>query len=224
MIFHGLQVITFNLISKKAHKRIVEILNLVLIWDLKILGTRFKITKESEFPIDRPILFVSNHQGMFDIPPIVWHVRKYSPKFVAKSELVRGVPSISYNLRHGGSVVIDRSKPEESLVKLKEFGKYIEENKYSAVIFAEGTRSKDGKLKPFKKRGIQSILDNISSAYIVPITISNSWRINEKGSFPLGIGNKIKVHFHKPLKSEDYSIDELMDVLPQLIASKLVQD
>ena len=51
---------------------------------------------------------------MYDISPIMWYLRKHHVKFVAKKELGKGIPSVSYNLRHGGSILIDRKKPTSS--------------------------------------------------------------------------------------------------------------
>ena len=72
--------------------------------------------------------------------PISCYLKKHHPKFVSKIELGKGIPSVSYNLRHGGSVLIDRKDPRQSLTAIKDFGKYIEENNYAAVIFPEGTQ------------------------------------------------------------------------------------
>jgi 1-acyl-sn-glycerol-3-phosphate acyltransferase len=53
----------------------------------------------------------------------------------------KGIPSVSYNLRHGGSALIDRKIPNKPFLKSK-LGDYIEEHNRSAVIFPEGTRVK----------------------------------------------------------------------------------
>ena len=69
-----------------------------------------------------PLIIVSNHQSMNDIPPIIWYMRKYHPKFVSKIELGKGIPSVSYNLRHGGSALIDRKDSKQALVAIARFG------------------------------------------------------------------------------------------------------
>jgi len=67
-----------------------------------ILGTRYAFPSPKNLPKDKPLIIISNHQSMYDIPPIIWHMRAYHPKFVSKKELGKGIPSVSYNLRHGG--------------------------------------------------------------------------------------------------------------------------
>ena len=71
-------------------------------------------------------------------------MRKHHPKFVSKMELGKGIPSVSYNLSHGGSVLINRKDSRQSLTEIAKLGSYIEKHNRTAVIFPEGTRSKTG--------------------------------------------------------------------------------
>jgi 1-acyl-sn-glycerol-3-phosphate acyltransferase len=137
---------------------------------------------------------------MYDISPIMWNLRRHHVKFVAKKELGKGIPSISQNLRDGGSVLIDRNNPRQSLPAMLQFGEYIEKTKRAAVIFPEGTRSKDGYPKPFRMRGLELLIKKVPSAVIVPITINNSWKMLRYGKFPMGIGNHITFTIHKPIE------------------------
>ena len=61
----------------------------------------------------------------------------------------------------------------------------MKENKWSAVIFPEGTRSKNGKVKPFRAAGVATILKKCPDALIVPVVIKNSWVIVKYGYYPL---------------------------------------
>ena len=61
-----------------------------------------------------PVVFVANHQSLYDIPPFIWFMRSNHPKFISKIELAKGIPSVSYNLRHGGAALIDRKNPRQS--------------------------------------------------------------------------------------------------------------
>ena len=74
---------------------------------------------KATLPEDKPLIFVANHQGLYDIIGIGWLLRKYHPKYVSKLELGKGIPSVSYNLNHGGSVLIDRKDPKQALPALK---------------------------------------------------------------------------------------------------------
>lgn len=199
-IFHPIQWFAFNVLGYKALKNTVDTLQFFIMRCLNLLGTRISFYNTYNFSTERPLIIVSNHQSMFDISPIMWNFRKHHVKFVSKQELGKGIPSVSYNLRHGGSVLIDRKNPRQSLSAMMTFGGYIENTKRAAVIFPEGTRSKDGIPRPFKTKGLEMLIKKIPSALIVPITVNNSWKMLRYGNFPMGIGNHMTFTVHKPLE------------------------
>lgn len=126
-------------------------------------------------------------------------MRKHHPKFVSKKELGRGFPSVSYNLRVGGSVLIDRNDKKQALGEVIKLAKYIEKHNRSAVIFPEGTRSRNGHVKPFKTMGLKLLMKNAPSALVVPVSINNSWKMLKYGKFPNGLGNHITFTVHPPI-------------------------
>lgn len=186
-----------------------------------ILGTTYKFEQEEKLPTDRPIIFVSNHQSMFDIPMMIWFFRNNHPKFVSKKELGKGFPSVSYNLKHGGSVLIDRKDAKQALGAIKSLGQYITKYNRSAVIFPEGTRSRDGQLKRFSENGVKMLCKFAPNALVVPLTINNSWKLFRYGKFPYGLGARIKLYAHKPLNIGDYDFPTLMQVIEEKIKTKL---
>lgn len=107
LLFHVAQVFA-RVFGYAAHKQVVDYLNLGVLASLRVVGARVDLNCEHALAADLPLIVVANHQSMYDIPMLGWMLRKHHPKFVAKIELARGIPSISYNLRHGGSVLIDR--------------------------------------------------------------------------------------------------------------------
>lgn len=199
LVFHPIQWLCLKLGGYQAHKKSVDIFNFFLMRCLNILGTRFSVEKEFDIPADKPCIFVANHQGMYDIPPIIWYFRKHHPKFVSKKELGHGIPSISFNLRHGGSVLIDRKNRRESLLKMSKFGDYLRETKRSAVIFPEGTRSRTGAPKEFRTNGMMMLFKKVPDALVVPVTINNSWKLFKHGNFPMDLGVHIRLKAHKPI-------------------------
>ena len=200
LVFHPIQWLCFEVFGYSAHKKSVDALQFCLMRCLNILGTTFTWNNPYDISTEQPLLIVSNHQSMYDISPIMWYMRKHHVKFVAKKELGKGIPSVSHNLRHGGSVLIDRKDPRQALPAMIAFGEYIERTNRAAVIFPEGTRSKDGRPKPFRTRGLEVLVKTVPSALIVPVTVNNSWKMLRYGKFPMGIGNHITFTVHRPLE------------------------
>ena len=217
IIFHPLQWIGLKVFGYKGHKFVIELMNLVLTKSLLILGVFVSVENNQKLPVNTTLIFVSNHQGMFDIPPIIWAFRKYHPKFVSKKELGKGIPSISFNLRHGGAALIDRKDARQAISTLSTFAKKIHKNKWSAVIFPEGTRSRTGEPKKFATNGLKMLVKHNKEGYIVPLTINNSWKVFKYGKFPLGMGNPISIITHKPIRISSLPFDALIEQTEKVI-------
>lgn len=185
VVFHVMQVVAYRFLGRKAHKKTVDWLNFSIAYGWLLTGSTIHFRMQTTLPVGRPIIFVANHQSMFDIPGIIWFLRDYTPTFVSKIELAKGIPSISYNLRKSGAALIDRADGKRAVVEIAKLGKLIQEQRISAVIFPEGTRSKTGDLKPFAIGGVSTLLKKAPDALLVPIAIQGTRRFNPKGIFPL---------------------------------------
>lgn len=208
--FHPIQWICFNVFGYRAHQRSVELLNFLIGAALLIFtGNSIRFYGVSKIPKGKPIIFVANHQSMYDIVAIVWNLRAFHPKFVSKKELGKWIPSVSYNLRVGGSILIDRKDPKQALPVIKGLSEYIQAHKRSAVIFPEGTRSKTGQPGEFAPSGLKILCKYAPDAVVVPLTINNSHKVVKYGFFPAGLGNRLTFTIHNPLPVKDYTFDEL---------------
>lgn len=209
-VFHPIQWIGLKLFGYKGHKFVVDYMNWFLSKSLLLVGILVKVENKHELPKNKTLIFVSNHQSLFDIPPIIWAFRKYHPKFVSKVELSKGIPSISFNLRHGNAALIDRKDGKQAIATLSKFAKTINKNNWSAVIFPEGTRSRGGKPKPFAPNGLKMITKHNQEAFIVPLTINNSWKTFKYGKYPVGLFSPIIIKTHQPVKVSSLPFDELL--------------
>ena len=221
VIFHPIQWICFNVFGYQAHKKSVDYLNFFLLKCINILGTTYRFENLNSISKNVPLIVVANHQSMYDIIAIIWYMRRYHCKFVSKKELGSGIPSVSYNLRHGGSVLIDRKDPKQAIPTIKGLSEYIEKNTRSAVIFPEGTRSKTGKPKEFAQSGLKILCKYAPSAYVVPISINNSWKMVRFGAFPMGLGNRLTFTIHEPMAVKDYAFEELIQKTEAAVVSKI---
>lgn len=221
VVFHIIQWLSFNLFGYQAHKKSVDALCCFLVTNTYVLGTRYRIVGLEKMPKDAPLIIAANHQSFYDITTIGWFMRKVHPKYVSKIELGKGIPSISYNLNHGGSVLIDRSNPKQSLSVIRELAQYIEKYKRSAVIFPEGTRSKTGAPKPFAESGLKILCKYAPSAYMLPVTVNNSWKMTKWGSFPLGICNRLELIIHDPIPVKEMPFAALFEKTERLVTQAI---
>ena len=221
IIFHPIQWICLNLFGYDAHRISVAYMNWFLIRTAHILGTTFRFEGMENIPENKPLIIVANHQSLHDITSILWFLRKTHPKFISKIELGKGIPSVSYNLRHGGSALIDRKDPKQALPAIKKVAELVNNNNYAVVIFPEGTRSKTGAPKPFAVSGMKMLYKFAPNAYFLPITINNSWKMTKFGQFPLGLGANLEFQIHAPLKASDYSFEEILERTEEVIIQNI---
>ena len=192
-------------------------MNWFLLRTSHILGTTYHFDGFDQLPKNVPLVIVSNHQSLHDIPAVIWFMRACHPKFISKKELGKGIPSVSYNLRNGGSALIDRNDAKQALGEIKKTAEYINTNNFSVMIFPEGTRGKKGIPKAFSINGLKMLYKFAPDAYFVPITINNSWKMDKYGKFPKGLGSKISFKIHEPLKISDYSFEDIFEKTETII-------
>jgi 1-acyl-sn-glycerol-3-phosphate acyltransferase len=221
VLFHPVQVTAQWLFGDPARKKVVDFLNHLLIRGLHLMGCSVTFSGFDRIPDGRPLIIVSNHQSMYDIPAVVHGFRKYYPKFISKIELARNIPSISYNLRYGKSALIDRRKPTQAVKEIFKLGKLIQENNFAACIFPEGTRSKTGELKKFMPAGINTLLHAAPSALIVPFVINGHSQFMAKGYFPLKFGQRISYTVLDPIEPDGRDIDIILNQVHSAIKKAL---
>lgn len=210
LIFHPIQWLSLKFGGYSAHKRSVDILNFFLVSTYYLIGCRVSFFNSYKLPENKSIIFVANHQSMFDVPAMIWFLRKYHVKFVSKIELTKAIPSVSFNLKHGGAANIDRKDPKQSISEILKLAKRMRENVWSAAIFPEGTRSSNGIMKAFIPGGATTLIKKVPAALVVPVAIENSWKVTRFGKFPLSFGEHMKITILKPLETDERSAEEIL--------------
>jgi len=224
VVFHVIQVIAYHVFGQKAHKVSVDYLNFSLNFGLYLTGASIDFRKKATLPDDRPIIFIANHQSMFDISALFWFLRQYHPRFVSKIELAHGIPSISYNLRKSKAAIIDRKDGKKALVEIARLGKLIHDEKSAAVIFPEGTRTASGQMKAFQPGGVATLLKRAPEALIVPIAINGTGRMNPKGLFPLKSFTKLSWTVLPGIEPAGKTLDAVLVEAREAIESELGKD
>ncbi|KQC08955.1 MAG: acyl-phosphate glycerol 3-phosphate acyltransferase [Smithella sp. SDB] len=163
-------------------------------------------------------VITSNHQSQYDIY-VLYGWLGVDFKWVMKKELEK-IPVLGFACRVLGHIYIDRSNPKSAVETIKAAKSKIV-NGTSVLFFPEGTRSKDGKIGPFKKGAFKMATDLGIS--ILPITINGTRKILPKGSFDLMPGYATMI-IHQPISVKGYhdeNMHELMDRTKMIINSAL---
>lgn len=222
IIFHPIQWLCLKIGGYEAHKRSVDLLNSILVACNYILFNRTRFIDNKSLPLGRPIIFVANHQSMYDIPPLIFFLRRFHGKFISKIELAKaGIPSISFNLIHGGGANIDRKDPKQSVVEILKLANNMKEKNWSAFIFPEGTRSKTGEIKRFSIGGIATLLKKNPDALVVPIAIKNSYKMVQWGMFPLRPFTPMSWEVLSAIHPENLPVEEIVLKAEMMIREKV---
>ncbi len=146
---------------------------------------------------DRSYVIISNHQSHFDILALVAEL-PIIVRFVAKKEL-RRIPLFGYAVQLSRCIFVDRSDPAKAVENLQEGIRTLPSG-ISMLFFAEGTRSRDGRIGPFKKGGFRTA--QIAGWPILPVVVHGSRRVLPSGDLLVRPGT-IEVEVLDPVPAEE---------------------
>ena len=147
----------------------------------------------------KPYIFAANHQSQFDILALQGFFG-VDFRWLAKKELFQ-VPIWGPAMRKAGYIPVDRSHGRQALKSLGEAAQKIAAGT-SVIIFPEGTRSKDGKIKDFKAGAM--VLAIKSGVEIVPVAIDGTYEILPKGKLLMKPGN-VTIRVGNPIATKDFT-------------------
>jgi 1-acyl-sn-glycerol-3-phosphate acyltransferase len=223
VVFHLFQLIA-GTVSRRAQYAVLNLMNVCIVWNIRIVtGASFKVFGAPLLPIERPVIIVSNHQSMYDIPMLMWICRGRHLAFISKKELGRGIPSVSLALRTLGSVLIDRKDAKGAVATIERFGRETEAAKQVACIFPEGTRARDGAMRRFKGTGLQVLLAAMPSALIQPVAIAGNWELLRYRFLPVPFGTSASITFLPPVEPAGIERAEIVALIEGQIRSVLGQ-
>lgn len=176
---------------------------------LWLAGVTVSVSGHENIP-DTPCVFVSNHQGNFDIPLLLRHLD--SPHgVVAKAELHR-LPFIRVWMRYLGCVFIDRHNPRQSVTALNEAAQSVQ-NGRSMIVFPEGTRSRSDSVGEFKSGGFKVAFK--AGAPIVPVCIDGSFKVMEANKMLIKPA-RVNIRILPKIETSGLSKDELHGICEQV--------
>jgi 1-acyl-sn-glycerol-3-phosphate acyltransferase len=171
-------------------------------WARQVLwigGIRVNIRGLENITPGRSYIYMANHQSNYDIPVLLGRL-PVQFRWLAKAELFK-IPIFGYSMRGCGYISIDRSNRKRAFASLAEAAETIRTGT-SVMIFPEGTRSEDGKIKSFKKGGFVLSVD--AGVPIVPILLMGTHEIMPKGSM-LVRRRPVTMTVCPPIETADYT-------------------
>ncbi len=223
LIFDPIQRLA-RLFGQRPQEIAVGILQRLLISAFGLSGMRLHVERSPEVRPGTPYILISNHQSMLDVPIFGGLLLTNYPKYVSKRSLAKGIPSISYNLREGGNALIDRGDRDQAQAEIRALGERAQARSVSAVIYPEGTRSRDGELGSFKPAGTITLLEAAPQLDVIPTSIDGSWKLLRYNLLPVPFGVDVRVRFDDPIKrSADLPAAEILEAAHVQIAGQLAE-
>lgn len=195
--------------------------NIGLFWGRSIIYaslTPVKVYGKENLKPGKSYIIIANHSSSFDIYAIFGWIGR-NIRWVMKKELTK-IPLFGWATKYSGQIAVDRSNTQAAIDSINEARETLKPG-VSIMFFPEGTRSRNGKLKVFKKGAYHFAHD--MRLDIVPVTIKGAYQVKRPGKF-FGSSGKIEIYIHKPVKIDNHDRKEmrqLIDKTKEIIAGPL---
>lgn len=185
----------------------------------KIGGVRTEISGRDNVRPKTQYIFMANHQSFLD-GPLVYRAIPGFARVILKKEVFR-LPIIGLGMHLIGFISVDRKGARGGRRSLDRAAEYMARRGYSYLVFPEGTRTRDGRLQPFKRGGFFLALK--AGVPIVPVTIQGTYALMPRGSSCFRPG-KVRIAFHPPIPVAGRDAESLPGLIAEVersIASAL---
>ena len=192
-------------------------------WILAACGIHVDVDGVEHLDPRRSYVIVSNHLSNFDI----WATLAAVPlniRFVAKKELLR-LPVFGQALALSNHIVIDRSHPEAAITRINERIAAQIDDGFCILFYAEGTRSRDGKVHAFKKGGVSLAMR--TGLPVVPMSVSGTRKFLPRSHVVIRPGGRVKIVLAPPIETTNYlweRRDELNEQVRNAVIRNYVED
>jgi 1-acyl-sn-glycerol-3-phosphate acyltransferase len=177
-----------------------------------LAGIRLEVRGREKIPSGRAVVFMPNHQSMSD-PPAMMAI--LPPVLVLLKRSLFHIPVLGPAMRMHGFVPIDREHRERAMQAVEEAAAKLRAG-HSFLVYPEGTRTRDGRLLPFKKGAF--VMAMRAQAPIVPVSVSGAYKIMRKGAMSLHPGT-LRITFHDPVSTQGYAADDRSIVMEKVRAA-----
>jgi 1-acyl-sn-glycerol-3-phosphate acyltransferase len=166
-----------------------------------------------------PYVFMPNHASFID-GPLVMTLIPGAARVILKKSILR-LPIVGTAMRFVGFVPVDRKGTEGGKKSIVRAVSLMRAKRYSFLIFPEGTRTRDGRLGPFRRGGFFLALE--SGAPIIPVTVFGTRELMPKGQWFARRGT-VRAVFHEPVPVTGHSAETIGDLMEKVRASILTKE
>lgn len=189
----------------------------------KIVGRFCQLIAGAHIPVSiaeranqlHPAIYVSNHTSVFDVFIAIWTCPLFTAG-VAKKEIV-WVPFFGVLYLLSGHLLVNRSDRRQAVAALSSIARLTQRSRLGIWIWAEGTRSRDGRLLPLKKGFAHLAL--ATRLPIVPVVVSGAHKVWEKHTFTINPAGNVTVQVLDPIATLDWREDTLDEHIARVHAA-----
>ena len=174
---------------------------------LAMVGVRIEVTGLDKLDRNQTYIFTPNHQSLIEVPLFVAYLGR-NPAYLGKKEVFK-YPVFGYGIRLIGVVPVDRSNSPAAVESAKVATENLRRGK-SYVVYPEGTRSRDGRMLPFKKGAFMMAID--AGVPVVPVTVSGATRIMPKAQVKV-FPSTVRITVHDPISTAGYSKENVAELM-----------
>jgi len=153
-------------------------------------------------------VFMANHASLLDGPLLEMLIPRAARVIIKKSVL--RIPIVGLGMRFVGFVPVDRKGEQGGKKSILQAARLMQVRGYSFLVFAEGTRSRDGRLQALRRGGFFLALE--SGAPILPITIQGTFELMPRRQWYARTGT-VKVVFHGPIPVAGYTAETMAPLM-----------
>jgi len=199
-------VVTAGLLSRTGNLAF----SITKIWAYTMLAVSFvrtEIKNKARITTGQSYIIISNHQSHYDILALVTTLGIQFRWFI-KKEILK-VPLFGYALYAARNIYLDRSDTARAIESINK-GMDRLPTGAGVMVFAEGTRSVDGRIQEFKKGGFMAAV--VRKLPILPVTVNGSRRVLPKGSLVVKPG-RIQVVIGDPIDTHGYTTETVQELI-----------
>lgn len=191
-------------------------------WIVRVCGIDLEVVGLERLRPGQSYVIISNHLSNFD----VWCTLATMPctmRFVAKKELLK-LPVFGQALALSDHMVIDRDDPQAAIEKINA-ATAKQPGGIGILFYAEGTRSRDGKIHEFKKGGVSLAIR--TQLPIVPMSISGTRKFLPRGCAVIRPGGRVRLVVGEPIPTSGWSYeqrDELNRLVREAVISHFIEE